>query len=117
MCTHLHLKSLVKITPILLTCASCGSMPDLSVRHQLMGHKKSGDAPKTAATEDLSSPDQLRLIASRGWGSESISVTQTTHPRAQCRLMTYLSGALCQVAADDPFLPKAEQEQIEDSFF
>src|SRR5690606_5886796 len=47
----------------------------------------------------------------------SFNVTQVTHPRPQCRLNTYLAGALCTVDADDFTIPKTEAEQKNHSCF
>lgn len=41
---------------------------------------------------------------------KDVSVTNNAHPSGQCRLDTYLAGAICKAEFDDQMVPKSESE-------
>lgn len=49
--------------------------------------------------------------------TKKVGSTMHSHPQAQCRLDTYLAGAVCEMDFNEAVIPKSEDEQRRESCF
>jgi len=62
------------------------------------------------STADLLAALNNQTISWFDHDKSQVSRTNNSHPRAQCRLDTYMAGSLCQSKWSDPLIPQTEKD-------